>query len=190
MPDARVNTCKREKCDFPTRMWIKSCLYGCEKCADWSAGESGLMNMSVKWQIHAPAKEKTMGKFKQVYSEEFKLQKVILWVHIRVCVCVLFCFPFLGYPLARRNRGPLSVACHKHSSLLAPSASFRKHIFGIGAKLLPLFTLYLPIPCFFCHSRFCLASLPHSPLLAIWPYRRPWRKRSRYGDAWQGFSGW
>lgn len=107
-----------------------------------------LMSMSVKRQIRDPAEEKTIGKFKQVYSEEFKLDKVILQVHVWACVCVLLCFllPFLGHQLAQRNWGPLSVPCHEHASLLA---HFRKHIFGIGAKLLPLFTLYLPVLCCF-----------------------------------------
>ena len=94
VPDAHVNTCKRKKCDFPTPTWIKLCLCGCEECADWPAGKSGLMSMSVKWQICALAEEKTIGKFKQVYSAEFKLDKVILRVHVWVCVCVLLCFLF------------------------------------------------------------------------------------------------
>lgn len=153
VPDARVNACKSQKCNFPMLMWVKSCLSGCEKHVDQPPGKRSLMSVAVKRQILAPPEETTTGKLKQVYPEVFKLQKVSQWVRVWVCAfgwSPLFCFassfPFLGHSLAGRNQGPLSAARHQHASLLVPPAAFRKRIFGIGAELSPLFTLYLPTP--------------------------------------------
>lgn len=40
--------------------------------------QEGLMSLFLKRQICAPAEEKTIRKFKQVYSEEFRFDVVIL----------------------------------------------------------------------------------------------------------------
>lgn len=147
-PDARVNPCKRKKCDFPTPTWIKPLLCGCERYSDWPASKRAQWICSWNDWYVPQLRKKTIRKFKQVYSEEFKSDIVILWAHIWVCVMSPF-WHFLGHLLAWGNWGLLSAVWHDHTSLLAPSPSFRKCVFGVSAKLLPLFTLCLPIPCSF-----------------------------------------
>lgn len=66
-----------------------------------------------------------------------------------LCFVSLPLFLFLGHSLAHREQGPRSAARQQAASLLAPLATFRKRIFGIGTELSPLFTSYLPIPYFF-----------------------------------------